>query len=849
MRILSLLSTSALLISLTQLRPVSGADAGLVSVDLYAKKFESELNVRFLPAGGESRKLLDRSSDVSDEELEKRSDRQQGTVKKDSVTDVEKRSDRQQGTVKKADDLERRSDRQQGTVKKDSVTDIEKRSDRQQGTVKKDSVTDVEKRSDRQQGTVKKDSVTDVEKRSDRQQGTVKKVDDLEKRSDRQQGTVKKADDLERRSDRQQGTVKKDSVTDIEKRSDRQQGTVKKDSVTDVEKRSDRQQGTVKKDSVTDVEKRSDRQQGTVKKVDDLERRSDRQQGTVKKASIKYSENIDHNESQVSYYISIIFGTDSTEFTVVVDTGSYDLWVYGDACTNTSCTDHNQLGTADSSTLQINESDSFQISYGQGDVSGVSAVDYVSFAGYNLSLGFGSAEDVADSFDDFPIDGIFGLASQDTQINGYPSVVSELSSQGLISREVFAIDIGDDSSVGRLTFGGVDTSRFAGEIDFVDIIQTSGLWLVPLEDCVVDDEALGFTDKLALIDSGTTLMLLPSDDADTVHQALATPGGANVLTDGSSYVLLCNTTTTLEITIGSKNWTISPDQYLGGVYDDDDDWCLTNIQAQEVNGTTTWVLGSVFMQSVYVVFDRDAYRVGLAEKGSGGTDYYDDSSAASFASTTTAAYESSTSSSSSSATSVASTSHVSSTASSSSEVSSTASSSSVVSSTESSSSVVSSTASSSSVASSTESSSSEVSSSTITSSSSSISPSSTITSTTDASSSFTTSAHDSSSSALSSSHTTSVRSSTTRSSSFSDSSATAVSSSLSTLSSSSSLASTASASSSSSTSTRGSSASSSASSSSSPSSTAESAASSAGAVKLSTVAAACVSCILALSVF
>lgn len=195
----------------------------------------------------------------------------------------------------------------------------------------------------------------------------------------------------------------------------------------------------------------------------------------------------------------------------------------------------------------------------------------------------------------------------------------------------------DDSVAGVLTIGGVDTSRFKGDISFAETIEGSGLWLIPLDDCYASDTALGFADKLLLIDSGTTLILLPPDDAEDVHVALADPAGATIRTDGTNYILPCNTTTTLYISINGIKWPLSPDNYLGNAYDDAGELCVTNIQGRTVNGTTTWILGAAFMKTVYVVFDRDNNWVGLAARGSGGVDFYNDASAAEVATTTTAA--------------------------------------------------------------------------------------------------------------------------------------------------------------------------------------------------------------------
>ncbi|KAK9369623.1 aspartic peptidase domain-containing protein [Lipomyces kononenkoae] len=346
----------------------------------------------------------------------------------------------------------------------------------------------------------------------------------------------------------------------------------------------------------------------------------------IQSPSVKNTLQIDQSGSDVSYYVDIHLGSDtSSVFSVVVDTGSYDLWIYSESCTNISCVSHQQFGPENSTTLTVYPSEDFSISYGQGNVSGVVGTDYVEIAGYNVSMGFGLAENVANSFNAFPVDGILGLSASSVQINGYPSLMAVLSSDGLISQEIFAIDLGTGVSPngGSISFGGVDTSRFAGNISFVDVANTQGLWVVSVDDCYVNGEPENFSNRLALIDTGTTLILMPYSDALQIHKDLVGSNGV-VLTDGTNFVIACNTTTELAFGFGGTQWTIDPSDYIGNTYDADGN-CLTKIQGISVNGTSTWLMGAAFLQGVYTVYDKDNMRVGFAAKGTGGNDIYNDS--------------------------------------------------------------------------------------------------------------------------------------------------------------------------------------------------------------------------------
>ncbi|KAK9447034.1 aspartic peptidase domain-containing protein [Limtongia smithiae] len=366
--------------------------------------------------------------------------------------------------------------------------------------------------------------------------------------------------------------------------------------------------------------------------------------------SLKYSLDISGNDAGTSYYIEVAFGADASTYNMVIDTYSYDLWVYSSSCMNTSCVDHNSLGSDDSSTLTVNEDETWAIAYYQGTVSGVVGNDYVSFAGYNTSMGFGLAESVPDAFDSLPLDGIIGMAHSAEQMNGNPTVMYALYDSSLIPRKVFSIDLGDpsSSSSGSMTLGGVDTSRFTGSVSYVSVANSSIQWLVDVDDAYVNGTALGFSGKSAYVDTGTTYTLMPSADALVLHAAIlakSTGGGDGVVRyDGENYVVPCNVTSTIAFGFAGAQWTLQPEQYLSS--DIGDGLCVTNIQGRTVDGANVWLMGSSFIGTLYVVFDMDADQVGFAKIGSGGTDPYNDASAAKAASTTlTVASMSSTSSS------------------------------------------------------------------------------------------------------------------------------------------------------------------------------------------------------------
>jgi len=108
------------------------------------------------------------------------------------------------------------------------------------------------------------------------------------------------------------------------------------------------------------------------------------------------------------YIGELYVGTPAQKFTVVFDTGSSDVWIPGSKCK--SCASHKKFDNLASKTFSSTEQ-SFQIQYGSGPVSGVSAFDTISLS-TALSLAnveIGLVESETYDISQFMMDGICGL--------------------------------------------------------------------------------------------------------------------------------------------------------------------------------------------------------------------------------------------------------------------------------------------------------------------------------------------------------------------------------------------------------------------------------------------------------
>jgi hypothetical protein len=259
----------------------------------------------------------------------------------------------------------------------------------------------------------------------------------------------------------------------------------------------------------------------------------------------------------------------------------------------------------------------FSVAYGTGSVSGVVGTDTLHFSGITVPLTFGLGQNVSDDFSSYPMDGILALgrpetiSSDSTGVNA-PSLIDVLVSQKVISAKFFGLDIWRNadggSNNGEINFGSPDSSRYDGGLNYIGAISDSnGFWEIPASDAGVDGKSAGLTGRSAIIDSGTSFILMPQGDAAKLHALI--PGSSE---NGETFTVPCDTTKNVQLSFGGTAYDISTKDYVGKAVGGGA--CSSNIVGRQVFGATQWLVGDVFLKNVYAGFDYDGQRVGLAAK-------------------------------------------------------------------------------------------------------------------------------------------------------------------------------------------------------------------------------------------
>lgn len=215
---------------------------------------------------------------------------------------------------------------------------------------------------------------------------------------------------------------------------------------------------------------------------------------------IKQKQSAYNHES--GYYGEISIGTPPQKFNVIFDTGSSDLWIVSSLCNTDVCATHKKFDSISSNTYEgEDEEDEIQVDYGTGHMEGRLGKDIIRLANDGIAIEdqvVVDAMSLSSEFSNSPFHGIFGLGLKDlSSSKQYSTPLDSMIDQDLLENPLFAIY--SQHNAGEIDFGDIDTTRFEGELEYVNVIDTS-YWMVQVDQSQVN--TLTFDGRKAIIDSG-----------------------------------------------------------------------------------------------------------------------------------------------------------------------------------------------------------------------------------------------------------------------------------------------------------------------------------------------------------
>lgn len=110
-----------------------------------------------------------------------------------------------------------------------------------------------------------------------------------------------------------------------------------------------------------------------------------------------------------------------------------------------------------------------------------------------------------------------GLAYDSISVNRITPAFYEMVNQGLIDKAVFSFRIGpSEDDAGTAVFGGIDSSHYTGKIKYAPV-RRKAYWEVEMTSVTFGDETLELENTGAAIDTGTSLIAMPSDVATMLN--------------------------------------------------------------------------------------------------------------------------------------------------------------------------------------------------------------------------------------------------------------------------------------------------------------------------------------------
>jgi len=316
------------------------------------------------------------------------------------------------------------------------------------------------------------------------------------------------------------------------------------------------------------------------------------------------------NFLNAQYFSEISLGEPPQDFKVVLDTGSSNLWVPSTDCNSIACFLHSKYDHSKSSTYKKNGTD-FAIQYGSGSLSGYVSNEKLTIGDLvikNQDFAEATSEPgLAFAFGRF--DGILGLGYDTISVKGMVPPFYNMVNQKLIDEPVFAFYLSNtEDNDSEAIFGGIDASHYTGDITYIPL-RRKAYWEVDLDAITFGKETAEMESTGAILDTGTSLIALPTTFADLLNQEMGAKRGYN-----GQYSIECDKRDALPdltFTLGGHNFTIGPYDYTLEVQGS----CISAIMGLDMPERIgpLAILGDAFLRRYYSIYDLGDNKVGLAK--------------------------------------------------------------------------------------------------------------------------------------------------------------------------------------------------------------------------------------------
>lgn len=325
------------------------------------------------------------------------------------------------------------------------------------------------------------------------------------------------------------------------------------------------------------------------------------------------------------WYTTVGLGTPAQELKFMIDSGTDNTWITSVECTTDACMAHQRFDSNASSTYQWVDREPTKKDFGpwgtmivkigedlftiehciQGYRTQKSTDEWMNF---EVSIYYEGS-----NFQELACDGGIAIPSPYWQGDGRTeALMLQLKKDGKISYAVASFWSDVFQSAGECLFGGIDYDKFDPEtLQLLSLQDNSSsgysyLWCIDLKAFWVNDTPVEANITTFVLDTGSSFF----KGSETLINTLV-----NSVTDNGRLPTTLSSETDLKnypniaLQIGRATYTLTPQQYFLKL--NDKCWEL-GIQVLDGMPEGMFLAGSLFLDTVYAIFDYEVGAIGLA---------------------------------------------------------------------------------------------------------------------------------------------------------------------------------------------------------------------------------------------
>ena len=329
------------------------------------------------------------------------------------------------------------------------------------------------------------------------------------------------------------------------------------------------------------------------------------------------------------YIGNIKIGSEKQKMKIIFDTGSANIWLNSVDCRDPNCILRNRFNQTNSDSffdLKNDLSIMFKIGVVEGKLSEDDFFIRDFFVEKQEFLRIGKLRDnFLEGFD-----GIFGLGLQGLSQKNITTFLENIKIKKLFKKNIFTffLDKEEDTTQSFITFGKIEEYLYNKPLTYHKVINDK-YWQIKIDEIFIGEEKTNLCKDgcKGILDSGTSLIGGPTSSVNFLLEKINLKSNCKnidklpsitFVIDGvkyslgySDYILALNNKEKMKKKNISKKVKKDSEKNNEEFYN-----CLVGMIGIDVPTPEgpSWILGSIFMNQFYIVFDFEEFKIGIAEK-------------------------------------------------------------------------------------------------------------------------------------------------------------------------------------------------------------------------------------------